>query len=74
MGAGLSSCMSQDAMKNGWRTISMRKLVHELEDENGEKTFKVSWQWFNFFRKRWVLVFMRKQTLKRLPLRRDYLT
>ena len=43
----------------------MRKLVHELGDENGVKTIKVSWQWFNSFRKRWGFSFQEKTNVKK---------
>ena len=43
----------------------MRKLVHELGDENGAKTFKASWQLVNSFRKRWGFSFQEKTNVKK---------
>ena len=56
----------------------MRKLVRELSDVPGAKSFKASCQWFHAFRRRWGFSFQEKTNVKkksvraRLPYVRKY--
>ena len=48
-----------------WCRITMRKLVRELGDENGAKSFKASSQGLNCFRKSLGFTFQEKTNVKK---------
>ena len=48
-----------------WCRITLRKLVRELGDENGAKTFKASTRCFNSFKKRCGFTFQEKTNDKK---------
>ena len=54
-----------------WCRITMKKLVQELGDESGAKTFKASSRWLLSFRKRWGFTFQEKTNGKKNLLRGD---
>ena len=48
-----------------WCRVTMKKLVRELGDAPGAKTFKASCQWFHTFRRRWGFSFQEKTNVKK---------
>ena len=56
-------------MSGIWCRITMKKLVKELGDVPGARSFKASSQWFHAFRRRWGFSFQEKTNVKKKSVR-----